>query len=110
MSEIDDLSRALITQTSRVFRYKDAARANVRGFARLHRKVDKRDKRIADLIAFIDQHQLTQALAEVEGRSAAASKAAWAKREVRLDHPVYGVACDKVKASLCDSQVGHQGM
>lgn len=46
--------------------YREAARANQRGFARLHRKLDTRDTRIAELLSFIDDHQLTGDLENLE--------------------------------------------
>ena len=77
MSEIDDLSRALIAQTSRVFRYRDAVLGNGKGFARLHRKIDACNKRIDELMLFIDRHQLGLELENCDNRVAMERKAAW---------------------------------
>lgn len=64
-----------------VLRYREAARASQRGFDRLHRKLDQRDKRIAELEGFIEDRQLTGQLVSQRNLTRVARYLEWKQRQ-----------------------------
>jgi len=76
MSRATDVAKTFFAMATEL-RYKEAARANQRGFARLHRKIDQRDKRIAFLEEFIKLRQLTPELEHIESAVLQAKRENW---------------------------------
>lgn len=72
-----DLLQALQVLTDKVFRYRQGARDCQKGFAKLRRKIDARDFRIAELEHFIGLNQLTGGLETFDKQVRVRRRAEW---------------------------------
>lgn len=69
-------------ETVAINTYRESARASQRGFKRLQRRIDTRDKRIAFLENFIESRQLTGELEAVEQRAREEKRAEYMAKDL----------------------------